>query len=92
MDSKKNAKPPRGDGKTDQRFVVKSVLDALAIVPQMSLTIAIPIVLGVLAGHWLDEKFETKPVFFLILLCLGIAGSVTGVYRLIRILWKGKKD
>lgn len=92
MGTERNTKPRQGDGKSNQKSTVGSVLDALAIVPQLSMTIAIPIVLGVLVGHWLDEKFATKPIFFLILLGLGIAGGITGVYRLIVILWKGKKD
>jgi len=92
LGAERNTKPRQGNGEPNQKFAVRSVLDALAIVPQLSMTIAIPIVLGALAGHWLDGKFETKPVFFLILLGLGIAGGITGVYRLIVILWKGKKD
>ncbi|MFC2026665.1 AtpZ/AtpI family protein [Chloroflexota bacterium] len=37
---------------------------------------------GVLAGLWLDGKFNTKPLFVIIGLVLGIAIAVYGAYRM----------
>jgi len=37
---------------------------------------------GVLAGLWLDGKFNTKPLFVIIGLVLGIAVAVYGVYKM----------
>lgn len=68
-----------------------SGLEAFALISQLGLTIALPIVLGAAAGHWLDEKFGTKVIFFLILLILGIAGGFAGAYRQIAAVGKWKK-
>ena len=68
-----------------------SGLEALTLITQLGLTIAVPIVLGAVAGHWLDGKFGTGMIFFLTLLCLGIAGGFVGAYRQIITVGKKKK-
>jgi|TARA_B100001971_G_scaffold195683_1_gene202716 F0F1-type ATP synthase assembly protein I len=52
------------------------------------------ILLGVLAGLWLDNKFDTEPLFVVAGLILGIIVAGYGVYRM---LWpfisnKGNKE
>lgn len=85
------------DGKNDNteekkgKSGMKTGLEALALIPQLGLTIAIPIVLGAAAGHWLDEKLGTGVIFSLILLFLGIGGGITGAYRQITSIGKWKK-
>lgn len=70
---------------------MSSGLEALTLITQLGLTIAVPIVLGAVAGHWLDGKFGTGMIFFLILMCLGIAGGFVGAYRQIITVGKKKK-
>ena len=41
------------------------------------------IVLGVIAGLWLDSKFHTKPILVIVGLILGIVIAFYGVYRMI---------
>jgi len=41
------------------------------------------ILLGVLAGLWLDSKFNTSPVLVLIGLFLGIVVAFWGVYQML---------
>jgi len=65
-----------------------SGLEALVLVNQLGLTIAIPIVMGAAAGRWIDDKLGTGIVFTLILICLGIAGGVLGAYRLVAAVQK----
>ncbi len=45
--------------------------------------IAICIVLGIVAGLWLDEKVGLKPLFTLVGLFIGLASAFWGVYRLL---------
>ncbi len=41
------------------------------------------IVLGVFAGLWLDNKFNTKPILVIVGLVLGFIVAFYGVYRMI---------
>jgi len=50
----------------------------------LGFTIAIPIVFGVLAGLFLDNKAGTKPLFTLSFIIIGILASVYGTIRFIR--------
>jgi ATP synthase protein I len=55
--------------------------------------IAISIVLGIMGGHWLDEKFNTQPLWLIIGLILGLAVAVLGVYNILKPLIENyKKD
>jgi F0F1-type ATP synthase assembly protein I len=54
--------------------------------------IGISIVGGTFAGLWLDGKFNTRPVFILIGLLLGLVVAVFGVYRMIKPLIKNNQD
>ena len=45
--------------------------------------IGVCIVLGVLAGLWLDNKFNTRPVLVIVCLLLGVFLAFYGVYRMI---------
>jgi len=64
--------------------------EALAFIPQISLTFVIPIVLGAYAGQWIDRKLGTGMIFFLILLLLGIAGGAYGAYKQFLLITKKK--
>ncbi len=66
-------------------------LGALTLASQLGVTIAGPIVLGAIAGHWLDGKLGTGIIFFLILLCLGVVGGFVGAYQQIITVTKKKK-
>ena len=44
--------------------------------------VAVCIVLGVLAGLWLDSKFETSPIFLLAGTLLGVITAFFGMYKL----------
>jgi ATP synthase protein I len=70
---------------------VKKDLTAYTMGSQIGLMIVIPIVLGAAAGHWLDEKFGTGIIFFLILLLAGIAGGFYSAYDQVMTVMKLKK-
>ncbi len=50
------------------------------------------ILLGVLAGLWLDNKFDTKPLFVVAGLILGIIVAGYGVYRMLLPLINDKQN
>jgi F0F1-type ATP synthase assembly protein I len=50
------------------------------------------ILLGVLAGLWLDDKFDTKPLFVVAGLILGIIVAGYGVYRMLLPLINNKQN
>jgi ATP synthase protein I len=81
--------PDRKD--KENKTVWGSSLESLTLITQLGLTIAIPIVLGAMAGHWLDVKFSTGMIFSIILLFLGIAGGIAGAWHLVTAVIKWKK-
>lgn len=41
------------------------------------------IILGVLAGRWLDSKFDTEPLLIIVGIILGILVAFYGVFRML---------
>lgn len=54
--------------------------------------IAACILIGVLGGLWLDDKFDTEPWFTIGGLLVGLFIAVFGVYRMIRPLMNDKHN
>jgi len=50
------------------------------------------ILLGIVAGLWIDTRLSTKPVFILVGLVLGIVVAAYGVYRMLLPLMGNKHD
>ena len=50
------------------------------------------IVLGVVAGLWLDNKFNSGPIWVIVGLFLGLAIAFYGVYRMLLPLMNNKQD
>jgi len=65
-----------------------SVLTILGSFSGLGFTIAIPIVLGTVLGHYLDGNFRTEPLFTLLGLLLGLVAGAYGAYRLFKALFK----
>jgi len=45
---------------------------------------------GVLAGLWMDDRFNTRPLFVIIGLLLGMAVAVYGVYKMLALIRNDK--
>ncbi|MDF3000515.1 MAG: putative F0F1-ATPase subunit Ca2+/Mg2+ transporter [Bacillota bacterium] len=90
MKSKEQSKKEKSDEKTEKSNP-QAGLEALVLFSQLGLTMAMPILLGAIGGHWLDEKLGTKVLFLILLLCLGIVGGIAGAYRQITAVTKKKK-
>ena len=54
--------------------------------------IAACILLGTFVGLWLDGKLNTKPLFMIVGLLVGLLVAFYGVYQMIRPLMGNKQD
>jgi F0F1-type ATP synthase assembly protein I len=54
--------------------------------------IAACILLGTLAGLWLDGKLNTKPFLMIVGLLTGLVVAAYGVYQMIRPIMDNKRD
>ena len=54
--------------------------------------IAACILIGVFAGLWLDGKLNTRPLFIILGLVIGLGVAVFGVYQMIRPLMNNRQD
>jgi len=50
------------------------------------------ILLGVVAGHWLDNKLNSEPTWVIVDLFLGLVIAFYGVYRMLLPLMGNKRD
>lgn len=66
------------------------IAKALALITQLGLSIALPILLGVWLGNKVDALLDTSPLFLLILIFIGIITGFSSAYRLIMTRQDGK--
>ncbi len=59
-----------------------SVWGSLGALGGLGFTIAIPPALGAIAGSYLDGLLNTRPLFLLLGLLLGLIAGIYGAYRL----------
>lgn len=59
------------------------VLQNLALVSYIGITMMVPIVAGVVAGRWLDQRFGTSPIFLFFLIISGVLIGARNVYHLV---------
>lgn len=67
------------------------VFFAIALFTQLGLSMAIPIMAGIMIGDYLDKKQDTNGIFLIIFLLLGIFAGFLGSYRLIKMV-NDRKD
>jgi len=66
-------------------------LNAVVLFTQVGLNMAIPIILAVIAGNYLDKRLKTGIVFLILFLLIGIAAGFTANYRQLMIINCRKK-
>jgi F0F1-type ATP synthase assembly protein I len=59
----------------------KSWQPAVFLFFKMSGWIAFPVVVSLLLGKWLDERFASKPIFFLSLTAIAFLVSIFGIVK-----------
>ena len=57
--------------------------EALSLAMNLSWTMLFSLLLPLLAGIWLDEKLNTRPLFILIGMIVGILAATVGVARMV---------
>lgn len=62
----------------------------IVLVTQIGINIALPIVVGVYFGAFLDQKFSTGSAFLILGVVLGVFSGIAGVYRLVSCEFKNK--
>ncbi len=69
----------------------RSTMRALAIMSQLGLSIALPMLAGVLLGTWLDGQLRTGPLFTLLGIAVGLVLAVLILARLFK-FQRSKED
>jgi F0F1-type ATP synthase assembly protein I len=59
-----------------------TTVQALAVASQFGVTLAVSVVLGYFAGHWIDDRLNTGIIFTLIGVLLGLVAAVLNTVRL----------
>lgn len=72
-----------GPGKDPEHGPELNEWAGLALVGQFGLTVAVPILIGIGAGIFIDNQLRSSPIATLIGLLLGLAAGVYGAYRLV---------
>jgi len=65
-----------------------TTFQALAVASQFGITLAVSVVLGYFAGHWLDDRFNTAIIFTLIGVLLGLVAAALSTIRLYTALFR----
>src|ERR1041384_5924063 len=58
-----------------------TTFQALAVASQFGIALAVSVVLGYFAGHWLDDRLNTGIIFTLIGVLLGLVATVLSITR-----------
>ena len=66
----------------------KKMIRTLGHLSTVGVAMASSIILGILIGYYLDDKFDTEPWFFIIFLTLGIIAAFKNLYT----MYKKAKD
>lgn len=67
----------------------KSVFRSLSMVTQLGLCVIVPTFLCVFAGNYIDSRFGTKTILFLLL--LGVLGGARGAYMMAQQMLKAEE-
>lgn len=56
----------------------------LSIAYRICIDLLAGVLVGGFIGYQLDEWLETKPIFFVVCFCFGVAGSGFNIYRMVK--------
>lgn len=64
------------------------MITSLSVLAQAAVMLAVPVLIFLFAGLWLDDYFDLSPVFTITGIILGFLGSILNIYRVIKHLDK----
>ncbi len=56
-------------------------LKNIALISQIGIAMIVPIIGGVYLGRWIDDRFNTQPIFLFVFILLGIGGSFSSLFK-----------
>lgn len=66
---------------------------SLALVSQLGISMITPIIICILTGNFLDDKFNTSPWIMVISIFLGVGAAFRNLFYMVgKEMKKGKKD
>lgn len=69
-----------------------SVLENLALISYIGISMMVPIFAGLYIGRWLDNKFNTQPIFLFIFIGMGVIAAFRNLFIVATKDTKNKKD
>lgn len=58
------------------------MLQNLALISYIGIAMMVPIIAGVAAGRWLDDRFNTSPALLFVFIVFGVLVGARNVYQL----------
>lgn len=81
-----------GNGeKNNRKLQTFELVRIYALASTIGFQIAVPIVVGILGGRFLDRKLGTEPWLLVVCLLLGLAASMAGLVKIIKNIFEGEK-
>lgn len=59
-----------------------NVLENLTLISHIGISMVVPILGGLYIGKWIDERFETQPIFLFIFIIIGVMVAFLNLYKL----------
>ena len=74
----------------DRQRPTLSIVQSLAVASYFGVSLAVSVVLGFLAGQWVDGRLNTGIIFTLIGVLLGLAGAMASAVRVYRATFRNR--
>jgi len=58
-----------------------NMLENLALLSQLGITMIVPIIGGVYLGRWIDSRLNSKPIFLFVCIVLGVITSFISLFK-----------
>lgn len=73
-----------GDIEVKQKKENKKNTDRIIKNMNVGYYLAVPLLVGVFLGQWIDKVFDTKPVFTLTLIIIGMIAAFYNLYKILK--------